>query len=75
MAVRRGTARTSSNNSKVNGTIFFHEGFYGTKASMRVAAKRFVLSEQYDAEYHYDAELIDRKWQFTPAFKRPGSKV
>ena len=70
MSARRQTARTSTNHIRLAGKSFYLTDSYrlgGGKEGMRAAAKRFVLTPDFNKEAtYYEVRKIDGRYQFTP---------
>ncbi len=68
MAVRRQICRYESKATEVSGKLFFNESLRkASMQSMRQAAKRFVLSEQFTSNcLYYYGTLVNNRWQFEP---------
>lgn len=68
MGARRQTARTSTNSVQVAGKLFFLKDSYtlgGGKEGMRAAAKRFVLTPEFNENAtYYEVRKIEGRYQF-----------
>lgn len=70
MGARASHPRSSTNNVRINGMLFIndtHFSNYHSKDSLRISAKRFVTTAQYNKEsIAYIATFENRKWIFKP---------